>query len=306
MIITLTGSNSFMLQAELNRLKDAFIAGHGELAYEKLDGEEVSAERLIEAAQSLAFLSAKKLVVLRGPSTQKQFADNIESILKGIPETTDLVIVESKIDNRLTYFKVLKAQTDFREFGQLAARELSNWIVQYTTQEAGTISPVDAMYLVERVGQNHQLLANEIDKLLSFHTEVGRQMIDELTEPTPQSTIFELLDAAFTGNDKRTLALYKEQRALRVEPQQIMAMIAWQLHVLAVVKTAGERTVDQIAREAKLNPYVARKTLNIARQLTLEEVKQLISRALTLDVRMKSENIDADEALQHFLLTVTS
>jgi DNA polymerase III delta subunit len=47
-----------------------------------------------------------------------------------------------------------------------------------------------------------------------------------------------------------------------------------------------------------------RKTQNLTRNITQTEVKELISRALELDVRLKSENIDADDAVQHFLLTI--
>ena len=85
-----------------------------------------------------------------------------------------------------------------------------------------------------------------------------------------------------------------------------MAMLAWQLHVLATVKVAGDKSADEIAREAKLSPFVVRKTVMIAKKISLAEVKKLVRRALELDVRMKSQNIDADEALQHFLLTIIS
>jgi len=115
---------------------------------------------------------------------------------------------------------------------------------------------------------------------MQYQPEITRQTIDLLTEAAPQSTIFELLDAAFAGNAQRAMALYAEQRALKVEPQQIMAMIAWQLHVLAVIKTAGQRSADEIAKDAKLNPYVVRKSQNIARKLTLPELKKLVHNAL--------------------------
>ncbi len=130
--------------------------------------------------------------------------------------------------------------------------------------------------------------------------------IDLLTEPAPQSTIFQLLEAAFAGRTRTALKLYAEQRAQKVEPAQIIAMLAWQLHVLAVIKTAGDKTSDQIAREAKLNPFVVRKSQNIARDLTLAELKKLISDLLKIDVAMKRTAIDADEALQHYLMTLAS
>jgi DNA polymerase III subunit delta len=304
MVITLTGINSFLLKAELNRLVGEFVAEHGDFGLERLDGEEAAYDRISESVQSLPFLAGKKLVVLKNGGANKQFAENIEHILESMNETTDLILVEPKLDKRLSYYKTLKKKTDFKEFNELDGQGLANWLVRAVREQGGELKPADARYLLERVGANQQLLSNELDKLLNYQAKITRETIDLLTELTPQSTIFELLDAAFTGNTKRALTLYAEQRALKVEPQQIIAMLGWQLHVLAVIKTAGDRNADEIARESKINPYVIRKSQSIARKLTLPELKKLVHDALTLDVRLKSESIDADEALQHYLLTV--
>ena len=251
--ITLSGSNHFLLQKELHKLVADFVYKNGDLALEKIDGEEAEFERISEAIQSLPFLANKKMVVLRSPGAQKQFAEQIVELLRSIPDTTQVIIVEPKLDKRLVYYKVLKSQTDFREFIELDAPNLSKWLVQEALDTGGKLSIIDANYLVERVGASQQLLSNESEKLLNYNPSITKETIDLLTDPTPQSTIFELLDAAFGGNRKRVIELYKEQRALKVEPQQIMAMIAWQLHALALVVTAGDSTPDQIAKEARLN-----------------------------------------------------
>lgn len=305
MTITLTGANSFLLKSELDHLTHAFSAEHGDLALEKLDGEEAPYDRITESIQSLPFLAIKKMVVLKTPGFNKQFAENIEDLLAGVPETTELIIVEPKLDKRLSYYKILKKKTDFREYQELDIAGLANWLAKTAQNRGGQLKLADARYLVERAGANQQLLSNELNKLLSYRTAVTKETIDLLTDQTPQSTIFELLDAAFAGNAQRALALYGEQRALKVEPQQILAMIAWQLHVVAVIKTAGQRSSDEVARDAKISPFVVRKSQSIARKLTLAELKQLVSNALRLDVRLKSESIDADEALQHFLLALS-
>jgi DNA polymerase-3 subunit delta len=178
-------------------------------------------------------------------------------------------------------------------------------LVKTAKGRGGALSSSDARYLVERVGTNQQILANELDKLLLYNEQVTRQTIDTLTDETPQSTIFQLLEAAFAGQTKRALKLYEEQRAMKVEPQQIIAMLAWQLHILAVIKTAGERTADEIARAAKLNPFVVRKSQAVARNLSPGEFKNLIRRLLKIDVASKRTSIDTDEALQHYLLTIS-
>ncbi len=305
MIVTLTGENSFSLGSAARTLVDTFVTKHGDLALQRLDGQEATIDQMREALHGLPFLSARKMIVLRAPGSNKTFAEQAEQLLSDVPETNDVIIVEPKLDKRLSYYKYLKKQTEFREFPGLDHNGLAQWIVAVAKERGGSINASDARYLVERLGPNQQMASNELEKLLLYSSNITRQTIDLLTEANPQSTIFQLLEAGFAGNAKRTLELYAEQRALKVEPIQIVAMLAWQLHVLAVIKTAGDRPTDQIAREAKINPYVLGKSQSIARGLSLTELKKLVSDLLSIDLKSKRTSIDADEALQHYLLTLS-
>jgi len=305
-ITTLTGENAFGLGEELRKLTAAFLAEHDEFGLERVDGEEAEYGRIAETLTSLPFLADRKLVVLRKPSANKEFIDKAEELLAGVPDTTDVVIVEPKLDKRLSYYKLLKKQTDFREFKELDPGGLARWLVAEAGEKGGKLSSADANYLVQRVGANQQLLANELEKLLLHDAQITRQSIELLTIATPQSTIFELLEAAFAGNAKRTMQLYREQRQLKVEPPQIVAMLAWQLHVLALIKAARDRSAEQIAGEAKLSPYVVKKSQGIARKLTIAQLKTLVADLLDIDVRSKRVGLDTDEALQNYLLKLAS
>lgn len=305
MIVTLTGSNDFARKRELGQLVATFLHKHDAMAVERLDGEEASAEQMQAAVQSLPFLTARKLVILRDPGKQKVWSEKIDDILQQVADTTDLIMVEPKLDKRLSYYKTLKKQTDFREFAELDAIGLASWAVEYVKQQGGTLQHDNARVLVDRLGASQQLLRSELDKLLTYDPTVTKTTIELLVEPVPQSTVFELLDAAFQGKTNRTLALYHEQRALKVEPQAIIAMLAWQLHVLAVVKAAGPRGADDIARNAKLNPFVVRKTVGLARHLTIQQVRRMVTDLLALDLKLKTVSVDADEALQLYLLKLS-
>ncbi len=306
MIVTLTGVNDFSRGRELQRLVQAFIAEHTDMAVERFDGEDTPAARMRESAASLPFLTARKLVVLREPGKQKAFAEHIEEALQDVADSTDLIIVEPKLDKRLAYYKTLKKLTDFREHAELDGNGLAHWAAQYAAEQGGSLAAGDARLLVDRVGMNQQLLAVELDKLVAYEPHVTKQSIELLVERTPQSTIFELLDAAFAGRIARAMELYREQRALKVEPQAIIAMLAWQLHTLALIAAAGTLSADDIARGAKLNPYVVRKSQSIARTLGLTHVRNMIEQLLALDRRLKSASIDADEALQLYLLQLAN
>lgn len=302
MIITLTGTNNFMLQNELKKRVNEFLKENGDMALERIDCEDTEYEVISGSLQSMPFLAPKKLIVLRHPGAHKKFSEELTDLVETIPDSTDVIIVEPKPDKRSVYYKTLKKITEFKEFVPLESNQLANWLVNEANSRGGSLSPSDCRYLIERVGDDQQLLNNELDKLLAYDPKITRQIIDILTEPAPQGTVFQLLDAAFAGNTKKVLELYDGQRAQKVEPLAILAMLAWQLHVLSIVKTAGERTPPEIAKEAGLNPFVVQKTAGIARRISLADVKRLVSDLQKLDVKMKSTSIDADEALKFYLM----
>ncbi len=305
MITTLSGPNSFALRQELDKKTTEFIENYGDFAVEKIDGEEAEMERIGEALNNLPFLASKKLVILRSPGQNKLFAEKAPDLLANISDSTDVILVEPKLDKRGSYAKFLQKQTDFKNFNELDSVALVSWLTEQAKSSGGKLSSADAQYLIERAGANQQLLSQELVKLLTYNPEITRENIDLLTELTPQSTIFQLLDAAFSGDTKKALSLYEEQRQQKVEPLNILGLIIWQLNILAIVKTAGQRSTDEIAREASLNPYIVRKSQAICQKMSLAELKKLIREVLELDIKLKTTSINADDALKQLIITIT-
>jgi DNA polymerase-3 subunit delta len=306
MITTLTGENDVLRQQAVRQIVDSFVAEHGDMGLERLDGEETSYEQMLAAAQSLPFLAPRKLVVLRSPGANKEFTEKFEAFTEAVAETNNVLIIEPKLDRRLSYYKLLKRDTSFQEFPVLDANGLTRYLVDYAGQAGGTLSTGDARLLIDRVGQNQLVLQHEVDKLLAYSPKINRDSIELLTERTPQSNVFELLEAAFVGNTRRALQLYDEQRAMRVEPQQVLAMLVWQLHILAIVKAAGSRDTDTIARQAKINPFTVRKTQGLARHISLAQLKRLVTGLREFDVRLKREGLNADEVVRYYLLSLSA
>lgn len=304
MITTITGNNSYLMKQKVKSLVSAFVSEHGDLALERLDGEEIGLPAVLDAIQSIPFLTAKKMVVLRSGTANKEIAEAIEQIISTSADSTELIIYEPSVDKRTSYYKTLKKLTEFNEYNQLSEQELASWIKDRATQLGGRISLGDAAYLVQRIGSSQEQLANELDKLLTYDNEISRSNIELLTEASPQSKIFDLLDAAFAGQGRRALGLYQEQRSQKVEPQQILAMLGWQLHALALVKAAGKRSPNAIASEAGLSPFVVRKSLTVTNRLSLERIKELVAGALEIDVNSKTKALNLDDALKAYILSI--
>lgn len=304
MIVSLVGSNSFALRRRLDELTRVFVAEHGELALEKIDAEAASENQTLDAVQSLPFLAGRKLVVVRGLSGNKSMAEQIEQIINAVSDSTDLIFHEPSVDKRTVFFKVLKNKTQLEEFNELDARSLVAWLVNEAKSRGGGLSYADANYLVERLGVNQQMLASELDKLLTYELKISRVSIDLLTELAPQSKVFDLLDAAFSGNKKRALKLYEEQRAQKVEPQLIIGMLAWQLQLIALAKHGGRCTPAQIAADSGMKAYPIEKARGLADRLGNDELKNLVTEALNIDYKSKTTPLDLDEALKTYIVSL--
>jgi DNA polymerase-3 subunit delta len=303
MIVTLTGSNHYLLKRRLDELVGEFLKEHGDLAVEKIDAEDAAPQAVLDAVQSLPFLASRKLVVVRNAGSSKDISGQIEQIISSAGNTTDLIFYEPAPDKRSSYFKVLKSKTQFEEFSDLDARGLAKWLSAEAKKQGGQLHQADAAYLVERVGANQQQLANELDKLTTYDPKITRANIDLLAEKTPQSKVFDLLDAAFAGDKERALELYEDQRSQKVEPQAIMAMIAWQLKLLALAKL-GNKSPQQIASDAGLSPYPMMKAQNLARKIDNNKLQEMVAEALAIDEMGKTKNIDLDEALKTYIVTL--
>lgn len=304
MVITLSGGNFYSLKRRLDELIGEFIKEHGELALERIDAEEAEPQAVLDAVQSLPLLASRKMVLVRGGAANKEISGQIEQIIDSAGDTTDVIFYEPAIDKRGVYFKVLKSRTQLEEFGELDARGLAQWLADEAKNQGGQLTLTDANYLVERVGTSQEQLANELEKLLTYDSKISRDNIDLLTQKTPQSKVFDLLDAAFGGNKRKALELYEEQRAQKVEPQAIIAMIGWQLKLLALARTGGQRSAQQIAGQAGLSPWPVQKAQNLAHKIDDDKLRQMVADALEIDEKGKTTAIDLDEALKTYIVTL--
>jgi DNA polymerase-3 subunit delta len=304
MIIALTGNNAFALQKRLKELISEFVKEYGDLALERIDAGESEPQAILDALQNLPFLASKKMVVVRDLGQNKQAAETIEQIINAAGEDTDLVIYEPQPDKRTAYFKTLKAKSQLEEFNELDGRSLAKWLVDEAGKRGGDLTQADANYLVERVGLDQALISNELDKLIIYSPKISRTNIDLLTDPLPQSKVFDLLDAAFGGKKSKALELYEEQRALKIEPQSILAMIAWQLQLLAVTKYADGKSTASIAKDLGMSPYPVSKAANLAHKLDDEKFNNMVDFAYQIDIKSKTTSLDLDEAIKTYITTL--
>jgi len=306
MVKSFIGQNSFLLGSELKKSKQEFLAKYGDFSQETVDVSELEVGKILDILSAQPFLSSRRMVVLEGLAANKQSGDAVQKILDAVSDSTDVYIVEPKIDKRSVLYKTLKKQTELTNFVELDPRDAPQWLVSQAKLLGGSISMSDAAYLVARVGSGQQLLANELTKLLLYEQVISRKTIDLLTEQAPLSSIFNLIEAAFSGNIKKALTLYDDQRAQNVEPLAIEALFVWQLHILVLLKAAGHKSVDSIAADSGISPYVAKKSAGLASKRSFFQLKSYVIRLAQTEYDMKTITIDSDDAMKNYIVLLGS
>lgn len=305
MTIALSGANAFLRNEKLQQLTQNFVKEHGDLALEKIEAEATEYNQIIGAVESLPFLASKKMVILHDLSLNKEASEKLEDLIRLAGDTTDLVIVESKVDKRSAYFKQLKKTTDFHEFNELDDSTMTNWLVNEAQALGATLTRSDASYLVQRVGVNQLKLSHELQKLIQYNPRITKQTINELTAENPSSTIFNLIDSIFSGNVAHAMRIYDEQRQQKVEPQAIQGMLVWQMHAVAIAASAPSSVnTAQIAKDSSMSPYVIQKSQRIAQAMGRTKVIEFMKLLRDFDYRSKREVFDYDEALRYAILSL--
>lgn len=303
MITAFIGDNGHAREQAASEYIAGFVAVNGDTAVDRFAADSLEMAQLTDSLATVPFLSPRRLVVVRDLSTNKALADAIEDIAKNVADSSDLVIIENHIDNRSKYLSNLKNLAEVREFAHLEGEDLLNWIESFTESLGGKIDHSAALSLVDRVGTNHQLISNELQKLVLYSTQVTPDSIKLLTTYNPQSSVFNMLDSAFSGNAAQALRLYHEQRSQGMEPQALMGMIIWQLVILCIIKTAGnELPPNEIAAKAKISPFVIRKNLTNVRRLSEAKIINLLKLTIDTDIKLKTTSVNADSAVQTLIM----
>ncbi|MBI2007983.1 hypothetical protein HYS85_01980 [Candidatus Saccharibacteria bacterium] len=81
-------------------------------------------------------------------------------------------------------------------------------------------------------------------------------------------------------------------------------MIAWQLRLMVLIKSANSLSSDKIAKDSGMSPYPVRKAAGLAGKLSDEQLHSMVSEALEIDIKSKTTPLDLDEALKTYIVSL--
>ena len=300
-MIVLTGDNEFLIKKRLSTLVDDFQKENGDFSIERIDSKKMDFDSAMSNLQSVSFLSPNRMFVMDQPGNYEDWALEFSDLVSTIPSSTTVIVLEPKIDKRLKYYKDLKEIDQFETYDVLNGPQLINWMSEYVKNQKGSINFSDANYLIAIVGNDQNRLINELDKQLAFDPDITKENIDLLVEPSLNTTVFKLLDVAFSGQHQQVTAIFNQLISEKVEIPQIIGAIAWQLQLFAIIKSSPGNSASQIAEKIGANVFTVENSMKTISKYSYSDLANYSQKLVDLSIEFRDYQIDQNESLINLL-----
>jgi DNA polymerase-3 subunit delta len=133
---------------------------------------------------------------------------------------------------------------------------------------------------------------------------IRAEEVRALTATVRELRAFDLTDALLRRDRVGALALLHELLAQGSAPLQIVGMVAYQTRTLMQVKALAERGLrpSQIAQTAGVAPFIAEKSLGLARRFSMTQLEAGHRALLEVDIALKRSRMTPEMALDLLVL----
>ena len=317
----LIGEDDYLIRQTLEEIKkgvgdQTILAANTTI----LNGQQVTADQLLGACETVPFLAEKRLVVVEGllgrfetknkvgkkkTANKNDRSNDRTSIVDAIsrtPDFTELVLVDGKISNHNPLLHELSAVAQVRSFPLLKELQLRRWIEQRVAEAGGNISPRAVELLTRFVGSNLWIMAGEVDKLVMF---AGARRIEEediraVVSYAQEANVFAMVDAILEFKAGVAQELLQQLLKQGAVPAYLLVMLSRQVHLLVRVKELKSRGKTRGDIQNKLgltSDFVLRKALEQADRYSPPRLRELYHKLLETDLSIKTGKYEGELAL---------
>lgn len=163
--------------------------------------------------------------------------------------------------------------------------------------------------LIDRVGNNLDIINKEIEKIISFkddNKKITKEDILNITSKNLQPDLFLFIDNIVSKNIEKSMLIYNDLLIYNEEPIKIIVMLSNQFRLIYQTKLLMQRGYDltYIANELNIHPYRVKLALEKGRLYTLDTLLYYIEKLADLDYEIKTGQIDKKIGFELFILNV--
>ncbi len=294
------------IENALKRLRARIVEQSGsDLNIEEFEAGVDSAVQVVNSANTLAFLGGTRLVLVHeAQAWLKADKEIVAAYLKSPAPDACLTLVAGKLPASDLLRSAMKEHGEILEYAAPKEGQLPQWLVQEAAARLDMdLGFQEARFLVQRCGDNQQILLREVEKLQAYAG--GRRVtIDDirvLAIPTVEASIFDLLDSVALGRGSATFTAVDDLLSLGERADVLFARISRYFQNLAKVAAMRDEGMrpEAIQVELKMKPYPVKKLMEQSALLGVDGIARRLAVLADTDGRLKGMgNLPAEMELQ--------
>jgi len=256
-----------------------------------LEGQKLNFRTLLDEVSVAPFISEKRLVLIDG--TPKFTKEEVESLLAQMHPDCIVVVSDPHPDKRLTGTKALQKLATVKEFPELSEKSLQSWMQSYAKVKGALFQPAAVLELLKIVGENQDMLSQEIEKLSTAHpgTSITVDHVRALAVPSGEQEVWRLTNELAANRIPSALQYADALLRQGEDAFSLWSILLWMLRGLVSVTAsvqAGERNPASIASQAGV-PFPTVRTLQpLAQSISIDRLHSLIDWAANADIALKT------------------
>lgn len=326
-VYLLYGEETYLRDEVLATFRTKLLPGEvTDFNLDLLDGNEVTPEVVVGMANTMPFMSDKRLVIVQESewfkSRKKAAAEDGEEkgagqekilleYLANPLDTTCLIFTAASIDRKKKLYKAVEKAGQVVEFIPFKGKELNDWISRKVHLMGKKITPDAMARMITALGSNLRLIENELQKLV-FYIGVKEQItLDDVTNmvsKTVENSIFDLVDAVGERKYNLALQLTNEMIFYGEPPIKILYMIIRQFRIIYAAKIMHQQgySEKQVASKIQVHPFVAQKCIRQGRNFSTDELDKALYKLLEADEALKTGKQEPVLAMERLIVELCS
>lgn len=276
------------------------------------DLEETLINNALEDLDTYGLLSNKKVIIIKNISIlsyeeNKSKIEHLLNYLKNYNENNLLFICDNKFDDRKKIIKELKKNMTYLKASFNAIDYIKKELSSYKVENE-VISLINE-YCMEDLS----MIKNECNKLKNYKSDtktitkqdylnIGIKKREDITNKS-----FEFIRSIAKKDKKNSLKLFNDLCNNGYDAIGMIGLLASQIRIMIQVKILSEKNLSNNEITNMLgekSPYRISKTKELIKYYSIEELIELTKKLADIDLKVKTESVDANLLMQLFILNL--
>lgn len=303
------GEEDYLKRYYLGELRRSIIVDEAQAPFVHFvfEGASVDFGKLADAVSTPSFFGDRKLVEWHLADLEKMGEKDLKALVQFAKE------VKASGDSTVVFFitaegldvgterrpsklaKRLSEELDLVCFFRSGEAQLVSWILRHFSAEGISVTPPLASAMIERIGHSMDILASEIDKLVSYAKANGlsaitEREVDYVCIKTVESDAFSLSNALLDGKTEDAYRYLGDMKRRKLDPIVILSQLSRLYGDMLSVALLGEEGMAQreIASHLKMHEYKTGLYMKAAKKSGIAALERKLMLCAELDAAMKN------------------